>query len=1055
MPEATQEGRKIVDIVIHAMGLPFNGETIKTKSLGGSESAAYYQAKELASRGHRVQLWTTHRDGGTWDGVIYTPVGNVNEANPLGDAFTYYATRTPHDVLIIQRHPLAFHKDWACKIGIHQMHDVALYRSIPMINGGLCRVDFTTGVSHWHTNQIHEVSGVQKHALRVIPNGVDPTLYQGPFEQHPTALGLHTDGKFVLLYQSRPERGLENLLKPDGIMAKLAESGSNAHLVICGYDNTQAQMVPYYQQLQAWGEQLPNVTPLGSLNKSDLAALQRSVDLLVYPTAFAEVSCITAMEAMHAGLPMLTSDYAALTETCADSGTILVPLGGKVPSVALDNLIGGMAQQKVNIDKFVSHIKGLENNPKRMTQLSQAQRAAAHRHTWSGAVDKLEAAIEDAFAQRSTPTRTLRHLIEHSDIVVAKTLLNDEGVTGNAIGKRARKELDVMYAFADPNGDPEAIKKHYAHWEGLNCDKLALRGTIDQEIEAFMQTTRFRGVLQFISRAVHEAKALRGEIELPVDDGNAAREAVVTVTEPIRIMEYGCAHGHLLLPLAKIFQDVEFVGVDFMEKSVKMANETAAKYGLTNVRFVQGDQNSFAALDIGDFDVVLAAEVLEHVWDYQAVIRQFQTRMKPESVLVTTTPCGRWEWSGRDYWPLGRQHLHHFEAADLLDIFGPWGLNRDTDMLYAPGEGHDGAAAQVGSWICYLTPGSPPMGQIDVKRKLRYLAPRQTVSLCMIVKDGEATLTKGLKQILPYVDEVIVGVDIDTTDDTIPVLNKMKERFPWVPFDVFPIKSPLVQGFDSARNETIDKACGDWILWMDADEEVPHAGNIWRYLRPSSFNAYACQQIHYSINPPQVLQTDWPCRLFRNHRGTKFYGLVHEHPEDKAGEAIPGSAMVGDVIFVHSGYTDEDMRRGKYQRNLSLLMRDVEVHPDRYLNKYLLMRDIAQGIIFEQQMTGGLGDDVVSRANKGVELFKELIDLKKPVLRMVQDCLPFYSTCVEALGIPGAFNAEISLKVNRVGTPTMTANTVVSGRFADPETYMKFVNLIQRESTKHYDSKYA
>jgi len=35
-------------IVMHCGGMPFNGDTVKTRSLGGSESAAYYMAKELA-----------------------------------------------------------------------------------------------------------------------------------------------------------------------------------------------------------------------------------------------------------------------------------------------------------------------------------------------------------------------------------------------------------------------------------------------------------------------------------------------------------------------------------------------------------------------------------------------------------------------------------------------------------------------------------------------------------------------------------------------------------------------------------------------------------------------------------------------------------------------------------------------------------------------------------------------------------------------------------------------------------------------------------------------
>ena len=89
-------------IVMHCMGLPFNGDTIKDRSLGGSETAAYYMAKQLAAEGHRVTLFTNTDQGGSYDGVSYVPAGRVTEQRPLGEQFHYYAEGTPHDVLIIQ-----------------------------------------------------------------------------------------------------------------------------------------------------------------------------------------------------------------------------------------------------------------------------------------------------------------------------------------------------------------------------------------------------------------------------------------------------------------------------------------------------------------------------------------------------------------------------------------------------------------------------------------------------------------------------------------------------------------------------------------------------------------------------------------------------------------------------------------------------------------------------------------------------------------------------------------------------------------------------------------
>ena len=74
-------------ITIHCGGMPFNGDTIKTKSLGGSETAAYYVAKALAARGHRVTMFTNEQAEGAFDNVKYVWAGPINEQNLLGERF--------------------------------------------------------------------------------------------------------------------------------------------------------------------------------------------------------------------------------------------------------------------------------------------------------------------------------------------------------------------------------------------------------------------------------------------------------------------------------------------------------------------------------------------------------------------------------------------------------------------------------------------------------------------------------------------------------------------------------------------------------------------------------------------------------------------------------------------------------------------------------------------------------------------------------------------------------------------------------------------------------
>ena len=80
-------------IAMAVPGMPFNGSTIPDgKSLGGSESAGYYMARELTKRGHSVVVFTNSEQKGNWDGVVYEFLGRPREDMPLGERFHHDGT---------------------------------------------------------------------------------------------------------------------------------------------------------------------------------------------------------------------------------------------------------------------------------------------------------------------------------------------------------------------------------------------------------------------------------------------------------------------------------------------------------------------------------------------------------------------------------------------------------------------------------------------------------------------------------------------------------------------------------------------------------------------------------------------------------------------------------------------------------------------------------------------------------------------------------------------------------------------------------------------------
>lgn len=1008
-----------MNYVIHSMGMPFNGNTIKTQSIGGSETAAYYLGKELAARGHRVIMFTNSQAEGVFDDVTYCWLGNATKDNPIGERFSHFACNTPHDVLVIQRHPLAFHKDYASKINVHQMHDLALRRTAGAINAGAARVDLVTGVSQFHIDQIKSVYNLPDRTLRVVPNGVDDSLYGptvGACDADHVVGEAKDNGSFPILYQSRPERGLEHLLRPDGIMDKLAKAGSKAHLFYCSYKNTVEQMREFYDYLDACAAKLPNVTNLGALTKADLAAVQMSCSLLVYPTEFEEVSCITAMEAMHAALPFVSSAHAALPETCKDAGAVLLPL----------------FEKRADEDAFITRIMALELDVAYRDELRAKQLEAAATRTWEHAVDVFEEAVEEVFARRAeSPARMARHLIEHSDISALEEFDGRSRVANSQLlpppnlieGQAVANELPAMYAFKDSLA---ATVAHYEKWEGMNCDRMEATGlNPDAERAQLVTTSRFRGIHHLLAQSV--AEKLNGKQE-------------------VRVLEFGCAHGHITLALAEAFPEVRFTGVDFMTRSVELGRKTAFDRGLKNVTFEQGSLDNLDTF--GKFDAVIAPEVVEHIWDYRNALQKLIAAVKDGGDLIVTTPTGRWEWTGRHWWHKGREHLHHFERTDIVELFKDY----NPTILHAPG-GHDVGGEALGSWVysARVTDGSQVLGSINYTRKLHEQAPRDTVSLCMIAKDAQDVIANAVRSVAEVVDEIVIAVDEKTTDKTEERIAEVAKDFPHVAFTVFRNKSPLEIGFDEARNATIARSCGDWILWMDTDEEVVGANNILRLLRPGAFDGYAIAQHHMSQDPPECISVDYPTRLFRRDSGAKFYGVVHEHPETEIGKAVPHTQQISDIRIIHYGYSSEAVRRGRFMRNYPLLLRDLEKHPGRTLNKFLHLRDLAQGLAHEGQATGGVSADMRERARRIVDLFKELID-NNPMLRMTLDAIPYYSTGVAALG--GGFKAKISVQTSKEEFPGIAAKAEAEGLFDSIETYTRLMARIAKETTVNYEATY-
>jgi ubiquinone/menaquinone biosynthesis C-methylase UbiE len=75
------------------------------------------------------------------------------------------------------------------------------------------------------------------------------------------------------------------------------------------------------------------------------------------------------------------------------------------------------------------------------------------------------------------------------------------------------------------------------------------------------------------------------------------------ITKGMKVLDLGCGDGTTALPAAKLGADV--VGVDIASNLVEAGNKRAAKQGLTNLKFQEGDASNLEQLPDKVFDLVI------------------------------------------------------------------------------------------------------------------------------------------------------------------------------------------------------------------------------------------------------------------------------------------------------------------------------------------------------------------------------------------------------------------------------------------------------------------
>lgn len=293
--EISTSAKKVDEIVISCVPVPgckeWNEDSLKTSGLGGSETAVIHMARALRKlTGLRVRIFNERDQMWEKDGVSY---------EPLATMYQYFKDRTPL-VHIAWRHnykltsaPTYIWCHDLCFIGLEQGQH---YTKI-------------LALSDFHKAWLHNVYSVPLEKITVTRNGIEPSRYRQPedaafLERNP----------YKVVFSSSPDRGLERAIRVmDYVVKAIPQAELHAFYGFTGMRN--AGRHKEVESLEAMIKERPWVKFHGNIDQTRLTTEFKSAAIWLYPTNFLETFCITAIEALCAGVYPVVRNFGALPHT--------------------------------------------------------------------------------------------------------------------------------------------------------------------------------------------------------------------------------------------------------------------------------------------------------------------------------------------------------------------------------------------------------------------------------------------------------------------------------------------------------------------------------------------------------------------------------------------------------------------------------------------------------------------------------------------------------------------------------------------------------------------
>ena len=206
------------------------------------------------------------------------------------------------------------------------------------------------------------------------------------------------------------------------------------------------------------------------------------------------------------------------------------------------------------------------------------------------------------------------------------------------------------------------------------------------------------------------------------------------------------------------------------------------------------------------------------------------------------------------------------------------------------------------------------------------------LSICIMVKDEEVNIVRCLESLKPLLAAVaaeLIIVDTGSTDNTVNIVKRFTDKV---------YHHPWNNDFSAMRNITIGYATGEWILIIDADEELEKPEGVIAFLRlkhDQKLGGALLMVKNFAKDSDYVMLMS--PRVFRRTPEFRYIGVVHNEP------VTEGIFVDSGSFLNHYGYisTDKELMERKFERTGALLRAELAKNPANIYYRFQLANTYA------------------------------------------------------------------------------------------------------------------